>query len=134
MATSSPVQRYNWNCGLLLYADGHGASKATHSCSGELQGIPFLPHKPKCVPIAPVTFEWCDDRTQSPRLARQQLPIRLSYALTIHKSQGQTLQKAFNDMGEKERAAGTTFVAMSRLRSLADGLVQPICLFNGWRI
>lgn len=30
------------------------------------------------------------------------------------------------DIGERERAAGTTFVAISRLRSLADGLFQPM--------
>jgi hypothetical protein len=48
-------------------------------------------------------------------------PLRLSYAMTIHKSQGQTLDKAVINIGSKERAAGCTFVAISHLRHLSDG-------------
>lgn len=52
--------------------------------------------------------------------------MRLSYAITIHKSQGQTLSKVVIDIGDKEMAAGCTFVVVSRLRSLTDGIFEPI--------
>ena len=85
-------------------------------------GPPFLSHLPKCVPIL---FEW---ESGGRRLSRQQLPLQLRYAITIHKSQGQTLNKAVIDIGKAELAAGCTFVAVSRLRRLEDGLFQPTCM------
>ena len=86
-------------------------------------GPPFLSHLPKCIPISPVVFEW---ESHGRRLSRQQLPLQLRYAITIHKSQGQTLEKAVIDIGKAELAASCTFVAVSRLRSLNDGLFQPM--------
>ena len=46
--------------------------------------------------------------------------------MTIHKSQGQTLQKAVIDLGDKERNSGLTFVALSRLRQLNDAIIKPM--------
>jgi ATP-dependent DNA helicase PIF1 len=85
-------------------------------------GPPFIENHPTWVPIPPVTFEWSDTRRHS----RRQLPLRLSYAMTIHKSQGQTLNKAVIDIGAKERTAGLTFIALSRLRQLNHAIIQPM--------
>lgn len=50
-----------------------------------------------------------------------QYPLRLAWAITIHKSQGLTFSKAIVDAGESF-APGQVYVALSRLTSL-DGLV-----------
>jgi len=50
-----------------------------------------------------------------------QFPLRLAWAVTIHKAQGKTLDAAVIDLGQRAFAPGQTYVAFSRLTSL-DGL------------
>jgi ATP-dependent exoDNAse (exonuclease V) alpha subunit len=50
-----------------------------------------------------------------------QFPLRLAWAVTIHKAQGKTLDAAVIDLGARAFAPGQTYVAFSRLTSL-DGL------------
>lgn len=50
-----------------------------------------------------------------------QFPLRLAWAVTIHKSQGKTYDQAIIDLGTRTFATGQTYVALSRITSL-DGL------------
>jgi ATP-dependent exoDNAse (exonuclease V) alpha subunit len=70
--------------------------------------------------IAVEPFTWSYDN-RDPQSARfRQYPLRLAYALTIHKSQGLTLDSAFIDV-RAAREPGQAYVALSRVRTL-EGL------------
>ncbi|HEX7834224.1 MAG TPA: AAA family ATPase [Pseudolysinimonas sp.] len=50
-----------------------------------------------------------------------QFPLRLAWAVTIHKSQGKSYDRAIIDLGPRSFAPGQTYVALSRITEL-DGL------------
>ena len=76
-------------------------------------GLPFQDDQPNIVPIIPIQ-----------RGRTLQLPLRLAWALTIHKSQVLTLSKATIDIGPRERT-GLTFVAISRVKFLQSLRIKP---------
>lgn len=62
-----------------------------------------------------------------------QLPMKLAWAITIHKSQGKTFNKAVIDIGSNIFSAGQTYVALSRCTNL-EGMVlkKPIQKRHIW--
>lgn len=57
----------------------------------------------------------------------KQFPIRLAWALTIHKSQGLTLDKIYVDFGRGTFAHGQAYVALSRCRDMAGlSMARPL--------
>lgn len=53
---------------------------------------------------------------------RLQFPLTVAYAVTVHKAQGLTLDKAVLDISQRDFTRGLTYVAVSRVRSL-EGLM-----------
>ncbi len=88
--------------------------------------------------VAPATwqrFRYVVDVTTK-RLTREvvaeftQLPLRLGWAVTIHKAQGKTFDAAVVDLGRRAFSPGQTYVALSRLTTL-EGLYLQRPLIPG---
>ena len=47
----------------------------------------------------------------------KQFPLKLGWAVTIHKAQGLTLESCSVDLGEGAFATGQTYVALSRCKN-----------------
>ena len=74
------------------------------------------------VPIVPQRHTWMQGGSACSWL---QIPLKLAWAITIHKAQGLTLDKVVIDIGKKEFSAGLTFVARSRVCRLLDITFDP---------
>jgi hypothetical protein len=59
-------------------------------------------------------------------LKRRQFPVKLAFAMTINKSQGQTLEKVGIFLPEPVFSHGQLYVAMSRVRQSCDLKIQII--------
>lgn len=67
------------------------------------------------------TVTWYMRVSETAKIRRTQFPVKLAFSLSLHKSQGCTLDLARVDLGSKIFSAGMGYVGLSRIRSL-DGL------------
>lgn len=82
----------------------------------------------KIVELEPHTWEIFNFSLENNQITSEvvgtftQYPLRLAFAITIHKSQGKTFEKVIIDIGRGTFAHGQMYVALSRCTSM-DGLV-----------
>jgi ATP-dependent DNA helicase PIF1 len=98
----------------ILYFDGSRPSGLPRCVLVEFDDYigPSIVPGENIVPIVPETISF---DPQSPRTG--QLPLVLGWAITIHESQGLTLNRVIVDVDDNERNTGTTYVACSHVRS-----------------
>jgi ATP-dependent DNA helicase PIF1 len=74
------------------------------------------------------TYDYTDDSIKPVATGQYtQYPLMLAWAVTIHKSQGKTLEKVRIDFGNGAFASGQVYVALSRCRTLSDiSLARPV--------
>lgn len=104
------------NCGNTMTEEEKASSKA----AGKLRPIVKFSEKGKTWMEMIDSYTWDIYDGLNVVASRTQIPLALAWALTIHKSQGQTLRQAeaaLSDIFEQ----GQMYVALSRLQSL-DGL------------
>jgi ATP-dependent DNA helicase PIF1 len=84
-------------------------------------GLPLVKFLGQREPILMDRSYWWLDTEGIEGIGRGQIPLRVAYAITIHKSQGATLDCALIDIGSSTFEYGQAYVALSRVRSL-EGL------------
>jgi len=67
-----------------------------------------------------------DSEKDGDGVTREQVPLRLAYALTIHKAQGASLDSALIDVGPSTFEYGQAYVALSRVRSMESLFIFEI--------
>ena len=61
-----------------------------------------------------------------PGVKRQQIPLKLAYAITIHKAQGATLDCALIDVGGRTFEYGQAYTALSRVKDMESLYIHDL--------
>lgn len=122
-----------------------GVIESVAGWQGGRHGVTIrLRDRPAAVEVEPHTWEVIRFALQAGEITSEpvgrftQLPFRLAWAVTIHKSQGKTFDNVVIDLERGAFAAGQTYVALSRCTSF-EGIVlrRPVkrsSIRADWRI
>lgn len=75
-------------------------------------------------PIVPVLRSRREFYRGAMRCARTQFPVTTAFAITVHKSQGITVDRAVLDISTRDFVTGLSYVAVSRVKKLAGVLFE----------
>jgi len=89
----------------------------------DYKGQSCLPSMERVYPVGIITRTWT---LRSKQQSRTMLPLLPGYALSIHKSQGQTLDKVMIDLGDTEFTSGLTYTALTRVRDLESLVMRKM--------
>ncbi|BDD02631.1 ATP-dependent DNA helicase [Aureibacter tunicatorum] len=95
-----------------------------------IHGLKVKLENNKAVKVFPHTWEISKYIFKNGRFVREaighftQMPLKLAWAVTIHKSQGKTFDNVIIDLGTGSFAHGQTYVALSRCTSLEGILLK----------
>ena len=90
----------------------NGSRGVVTGFEGDVPMVQFMKGQP--IPIGPATWE-CDEMDG---VCRRQIPLKLAYAITIHKAQGATLDCALIDVGIATFEYGQAYTALSRVKNM----------------
>ena len=106
----------------VMFTRNHPKGLWVNGSVGNVVGTPgrdsvdvIMPGLP---PVEVQPFTWYYDGRDKSSASFKQFPLRLAYAMTIHKSQGVTMDAAYVDIRSASEP-GQAYVAISRVRTLA---------------
>jgi len=116
---------------VMLLTNMDAAERLVNGSRGVVKGFaedgyPLVQFKTSPHPVRIAPHTWESDEDSKCVVKREQIPLRLAYALTIHKAQGASLDSALVDIGKATFEYGQAYVALSRVRSLGALYVYDI--------
>jgi hypothetical protein len=75
-------------------------------------------NNPDCPVVPIIPFTTCWETRDRHSLSCTQFPLTLAWGISIHKSQGLTLERAVIDLGPSDFAVGLSYVAISWVKSI----------------
>ncbi|OWF43041.1 ATP-dependent DNA helicase PIF1 [Mizuhopecten yessoensis] len=116
----------------------NGMRGKVHSISKE--NLPIIDFHGRMITVSPVRFDVFDAQQQKSLASRRQIPLMLAFALTVHRAQGQTIEKleidcysffAPGQMGVAVgRARDKTGLCIRNFNKKAANLKHPQCVYD----
>ena len=123
-------------CQVMCISNIDQENNLVNGSQGIIKDFVFVPEKNNYYPL--VQFDNIKDpivvqehswkMESSDKYTIQQMPLILSWAITIHKAQGLSIEKALIDIGNNIFECGQTYVALSRVKSLNGLYLKSINL------